>query len=251
MVVVHCDLGEMEWPGTKELAEEQARHYGLRFEVVARPQGDILQHVLDRHETLKAAGKTASPFPSSEQRWCTSDHKRGQVSKLLTQLVTETTSAWPSLTKRFDSSNFKLPRRPVRILQCMGMRAKESSARSKLKPFKLDKHNTNTKRIVHVWLPIFDMAEDEVWADIRESGVKHHWAYDLGMNRLSCSFCIYAPRDALLLAGIYRTSLLRRYVEVEKQVKSSFRKELALADVLADVESGKVPQLPLPRWEMA
>src|SRR4051794_6869526 len=31
IVVAHADLGRVEWPGTRELAEEQARHYGLTF----------------------------------------------------------------------------------------------------------------------------------------------------------------------------------------------------------------------------
>jgi 3'-phosphoadenosine 5'-phosphosulfate sulfotransferase (PAPS reductase)/FAD synthetase len=48
VVVVHCDLGRVEWKGTRELAEEQARHYGVRFEVVSRPQGDLLQHIEQR-----------------------------------------------------------------------------------------------------------------------------------------------------------------------------------------------------------
>ena len=36
IVVVHCDLGRVEWQGTRELAEAQARYYGVRFEVVKR-----------------------------------------------------------------------------------------------------------------------------------------------------------------------------------------------------------------------
>ena len=35
LVVVHADLGRVEWPGTRELAELQARPYGFRFEVVS------------------------------------------------------------------------------------------------------------------------------------------------------------------------------------------------------------------------
>ena len=31
VVVAHADLGRVEWPGTRELAEEQARHYSLDF----------------------------------------------------------------------------------------------------------------------------------------------------------------------------------------------------------------------------
>ena len=68
LVVVHADLGRVEWPGTKDLARRQAAHYGLRFESMARPQGDLLAHIEQR-----------GMFPSSTTRLCTSDHKRGQV----------------------------------------------------------------------------------------------------------------------------------------------------------------------------
>src|SRR5438045_8165707 len=68
LVVVHADLGRVEWPGTRELAEEQARHYGLAFTAVSRPQGDLLNRILQR-----------GMFPSPTVRWCTSDHKRGPV----------------------------------------------------------------------------------------------------------------------------------------------------------------------------
>lgn len=63
LVVAHADLGRAEWPGTRELAEEQARHYGLTFLVVRRPQGDLLQHIRKRRM-----------FPSPRARFCTSDH---------------------------------------------------------------------------------------------------------------------------------------------------------------------------------
>ena len=42
LIVVHADLGRVEWEGTRELAQEQAEHYGLRFEVVRREKGDLL-----------------------------------------------------------------------------------------------------------------------------------------------------------------------------------------------------------------
>ena len=48
LVVAHADLGRVEWPGTRELAEEQARHYGLEFVAVSRPQGDLLEHIAQR-----------------------------------------------------------------------------------------------------------------------------------------------------------------------------------------------------------
>jgi hypothetical protein len=38
LLVAHADLGRVEWPGTRQLAEEQARHYGLEFIAVKRPR---------------------------------------------------------------------------------------------------------------------------------------------------------------------------------------------------------------------
>ncbi|HEX5271798.1 MAG TPA: hypothetical protein VFW33_14975 [Gemmataceae bacterium] len=70
LVVAHADLGRVEWPGTRELAEEQARHYGLEFVAVSRPQGDLLDHVARR-----------GMFPSPSVRWCTSDHLCGPPHK--------------------------------------------------------------------------------------------------------------------------------------------------------------------------
>src|SRR4051812_5772861 len=48
LVAVHADLGRVEWEGTRELAEKQAQHYGIRFEVVRRNGGDLLDHIQKR-----------------------------------------------------------------------------------------------------------------------------------------------------------------------------------------------------------
>src|SRR4051812_40424373 len=105
LVVAHADLGRVEWPGTRELAEEQARHYGLAFSAISRPQGDLLHHIEQRG---------MSPSPSA--RYCTANHKRAPVSALLTRLAQ---------TSRCEGASL------VRILNCMGMRAEESPARAK------------------------------------------------------------------------------------------------------------------------
>ena len=90
MVAVHCDLGRVEWEDTRELAERQVRHYGgIRFEVVSRELGDLLTQVEQRHAANQANGKVQPPWPSSTARYCTSDQKTSQVSKLITQLVNE------------------------------------------------------------------------------------------------------------------------------------------------------------------
>ena len=36
LIVMHTDLGDMEWPTTKEVAQAQADVFGVSFEVVSR-----------------------------------------------------------------------------------------------------------------------------------------------------------------------------------------------------------------------
>jgi 3'-phosphoadenosine 5'-phosphosulfate sulfotransferase (PAPS reductase)/FAD synthetase len=213
IVVVHADLGRVEWRGTRELAQKQADHYCVRFEVVKRRQNDLLDHVRQR-----------GMWPSSKARYCTSDHKRGPIRTLFTRLVRE-----------FEAIN-----RPCRILNCMGMRASESPARSKRKPFKFDASASNGKREVYEWLPIHQWSEDQVWSRIKKSGVEYHPAYDYGMPRLSCCFCIFAPREALMVAGKHNRELLNEYVEVENEINHTFRKDFRIAEIKASIDSGEV-----------
>jgi 3'-phosphoadenosine 5'-phosphosulfate sulfotransferase (PAPS reductase)/FAD synthetase len=213
LVVVHCDLGRVEWRGTRELAEAQARHYGLRFEVVTRPQGDLLDHV-------EARGM----WPSSTARFCTSDHKRGQVRRLMTQLAGETRERGGDV---------------ARILNCMGLRADESPARRKKRPFERDAKASNGRRIVDTWLPIHEWTAEQVWARIARSGVDHHPAYDLGMKRLSCVFCIFAPPAALMIAGEHNRALLDEYVAVERRIGHHFRKSLPIVTIRDALVAGE------------
>src|SRR3954465_13048389 len=76
LIVAHADLGRVEWPGTRELAERQAHCYALEFVAVSRQQGDLLQHVQAR-----------GMFPSPSVRFCTSDHKRTPISTVFTRLA--------------------------------------------------------------------------------------------------------------------------------------------------------------------
>ena len=212
IVVVHSDLGRVEWEGVRELAEEQARHYGNRFEVVSRPQGDLLDHVEQRRM-----------WPSSNARYCTSDHKRGQIYKVMTKLVTEMSLA-----------------RPVKILNCLGIRAQESPARAKKNPFQHDGSASNGKRDVTTWYPIFDWTVEQVWETIYRSGVRWHWAYDAGMSRLSCVFCVFASRKDLLIAARHNPNLLEQYVAVENRISHTFRKDLSLVQIKAAVTDDSV-----------
>ena len=116
---VHCDLGRMEWAGTRELAEKQCLRYGVPLHVISRSQ-DLLSHVEQRRM-----------WPSSTTRYCASDHKRDQVSKMITRLVNYHIATYGA---------------HVHVLNCMGLRAQESSARAKKAPFERNARLSNGKR---------------------------------------------------------------------------------------------------------
>lgn len=216
IVAVHADLGRVEWEGTKELAQKQAEILGLRFESVSRPQGDLLDQVEFQR------GK----WPSSQCRYCTSDQKRGQVLKLLTMLSRETRQA---------------EKKVVRILNCLGIRAQESWKRAEKTPFERNAKASGkgTVKVVDEYFPIFDWTVDQVWAEIARSGLPHHFAYDLGMTRLSCVFCVFAPKAMLMIAGTHNRELLEEYVAVEARIGHTFRDGFKIADVKDALDRGE------------
>jgi hypothetical protein len=69
------------------------------------------------------------------------------------------------------------------------------------------------------------------------------------MPRLSCVFCIFAPKAALVLVGKHNLPLLREYVQVEKEIGHSFRENFKIAEVLEEVEAGKESG-PVTDWKM-
>lgn len=225
VVAVHADLGRVEWQGTKELAAEHCAHYGIPLHVVRREKGDLLAQV-------RARGM----WPDSQNRYCTSDQKRDQVAKLLTALV----------SRMLTQQN---PGRQIRILNCMGFRAEESTARAKRQRLSVNTRVTNGKREVVDWLPIHCWSVQTVWATIKASGVKWHHAYDKGMPRLSCCFCIFAPKDALVVAGRENPELLAEYIAVEKEIGHTFRHGFSIAEVKAAIDADHVPKK-IQNWTM-
>jgi 3'-phosphoadenosine 5'-phosphosulfate sulfotransferase (PAPS reductase)/FAD synthetase len=228
LVAVHCDLGRIEWPGTKALAEEQVRHYGLRFEVVKRPQGDLLEQLVNERKK----------WPDNQNRWCTSDQKTHQVYTLFTRLADE-----------FHGGPTKGPGRaqkdrPCRILDCLGHRREESPKRSKMPQFEHNaKASNKTRRLVDTWRPIHQWTVDQVWDRIRKSGVPHHPAYDLGMPRLSCVFCVFAPRKALIVAGHHNPELLEKYAQAEQTIGHTFRQDQTITEIRDAVAAGERPDM--------
>lgn len=178
ILIVHALLPEVEWDGV----EEHVRNTTLGLPVLTcRSRRTLLQMIEER-----------GMFPSPSNRQCTSDLKRGPIERTIRQ------------------TGFKL------IVNCMGMRAEESSSRSKLTTLKLSTKNSVNKREWYDWLPIHDWLVGEVFATIMRVGQEPHWAYGKGMSRLSCCFCIMSNKADLTTAARLNPALYKRYVELEK-----------------------------------
>jgi len=186
ILLIHADLGDVEWPGNIEHIE--ANSFGLPL-IVARARRGLLQMVLER-----------GMWPSPQQRQCTSDLKRGPIEREV---------------RRFLKAN---PRFSGRVVNCMGMRAQESVSRAKAETFRFNARNSKAGREWFDWLPIHELTKTDVFKTIRNAGQAPHWAYFAGMTRLSCSFCIMASQQDLQTAACLRPDLFQTYSEIEQQI---------------------------------
>ena len=189
MVVVHAPLGEVEWPGTIEHIENTIPA-GVPLILAPVASGKTL---LDR---IEERGR----FPSSSVRFCTSDFKRSPIECEL---------------RRYLKAH---PQYGGVVVSAMGMRALESSARSKRSPWKRSDRNSRAGREWFDWLPIFRLTEPQVFAVIREAGQMPHWVYSRQVSRCSCSFCIFGSRSDLRRAAELRPDLYRRYAQIERRI---------------------------------
>jgi 3'-phosphoadenosine 5'-phosphosulfate sulfotransferase (PAPS reductase)/FAD synthetase len=232
VVVVHADLGDAEWDGVPELAAEHAAHYGLRFEIARREQAGQVETILQRVEQRRM-------WPDAARRWCTSDHKRGPIRKVMTRLVAEIRDARPDT------------QRPVHLLNVMGLRAEESAARARRLPYAPNPSATNGRRRVDDWYPIHHWSVSQVWARIGTAGTRPHHAYRDGMSRLSCRFCVLASRSDLVCSARLNPELAHRHADVEQRVGHRFRADLSMADIIAEANGTQAQLSLLPLADIA
>lgn len=157
-----------------EFARERCAEFGLELILVRNPRRTYLEMIEQR-----------GMFPSAKFRQCTSDLKRGPIEKYVR-----------SLHHRV-------------IVNCIGIRAEESNARSRLSPLELNRSLTTRARTVYNWLPIFDQTLGEVLTWHWVNAIRLHPVYvpeyhkdgTTGgyLRRFSCRVCIFST-DADLRA---------------------------------------------------
>ncbi len=197
LVIVHADLGEVEWAGAVDHITRNSGGVPLR---ICKARRNLLQMIEER-------GK----FPSPQQRQCTSDLKRGPIERTIREITRE--------RKAWGVKAWGL------VVNCMGMRAEESSGRKKLKPFNFNTSNSKAGREWYDWLPIHEWSKQDVFDKIAEAGQRPHLVYELGMSRFSCVFCIMANEADLKTAARLATErpellndphLYRKYTSLER-----------------------------------
>jgi len=215
VLVVHATLGESEWPGALEHAQQQAQDAGVPF-IVAEAGKSFLGMVERRFQ-----GRPEVPsWPSASTRQCTSDLKRGPIEREV---------------RRYAQAHGK-----GRIVNCMGMRAAESPSRARKAIFgRNDSQCLSPKektvlvevapsvfvKAQHVtpgrewfnWLPIHTLSTVEVLDTVSQAGQHLHPAYALGNERLSCVFCLFGSAGDLKNGAEQNPELYARYVEMERR----------------------------------
>lgn len=186
LIVIHAILPEVEWEGVTEHIEATIGSAPLIFAQAKKTFFEMVEH--------------RGMFPSPSYRQCTSDLKRNPIEREI---------------RRYLASH---PEFNGLVVNCMGMRAEESTGRAKLQPLKLNAKNSIAGREWYDWLPIHDWLVAQVFSEIERASQKPHWAYEAGMSRLSCCFCIMANQSDLTTAARLAPDLYWRYVETERRL---------------------------------
>lgn len=221
---IHADLGLIEWRSTPEMVETIADLLNVGLIVVRRRAGGLIERwrqrwvsSVRRYEELETY-QLVSPFSSARLRFCTGETKVQPIGS--------------DLKRRFAGET---------IISVVGIRRDESLARAKAAISKVDTrfaaegNRAGTKMIT--WHPIVDWSADTVFRYHEQRSIPLHEAYRRGADRLSCSYCVLAGLNNLVVSSqcAGNHSAYRQIVDLELKSGFSFQPNRWLADVSPQV----------------
>lgn len=216
-VLVHSDLGRIEWKDSLPSCERLAHRLGLELMVERRRAGDMLdrwekrwQNNVSRYEDLSCV-KLILPWSTPSMRFCTSELKTAVIAS--------------ALKKRFPQGE---------IINVTGIRRQESLNRRKM-PVSAP-HSGLTRRggTGLTWNAIIEWPVQDVVYAIHEAGLALHEAYlRYGVSRVSCAFCIMSSEADLIASALCEDNHepYIRMVELEATSTFAFQGSRWLADV--------------------
>lgn len=216
-VLIHSDLGRVEWKDSLPACERLAEKMGWELMVVRRKAGDMLARWqgrwtanVKRYAELSCV-KLILPWSTPSMRFCTSELK----SKVIAA----------GLRKRFPAAE---------ILSVTGIRREESANRAKM-PVDAPNSDLARKHATGItWNAIIEWGIGSVLQEIADAGLELHEAYTkYGTSRVSCAFCIMSSGSDLLAAAGCEDNqdLYRVMVELEAISGFGFQGSRWLADV--------------------
>lgn len=222
-VLVHSDLGRVEWKDSLPTCQRLADRLDRELIVLRRSAGDMMDRwqarwasSVERYRSLSCV-KLILPWSTPSMRFCTSELK--------TDVITR------DLVRRFPGST---------ILSVSGIRADESSQRSKAPIFKPQAKLTSAKYATRGldWHPILGWSRDDVFAYMALKGFDPHEAYPrYGSSRVSCCYCIMSTLADLIAAASCPDNhdIYREMVALEIASTFAFQGDRWLGDVAPDL----------------
>lgn len=218
-VLIHSDLGRVEWADSLPTCERLAGRLGLELVVVRRAAGGLMERWLTRWANNVARYASLScvrlilPWSTASMRFCTSELKTAVICR--------------ELVRRFPGHV---------ILSATGIRAEESPKRAQQPIAKAQpKLSSVTHRTSgYDWHPLHTWKLGDVWAIHDRTGFPRHEAYRVyGSSRVSCAFCILASQaDLTAAAGCEANQdVYREMVDLELTSTFAFRESAWLGDV--------------------
>lgn len=245
VMAIHADLGRADWPQSLSQCQHMTQGAGIPLLTVQRTDGaDLVEHI--KRRMAKLAG-TGTPFwPSSSNRFCTSDLKRDPIDK------------------KYRENDLGL------LVSVEGIRAEESPARAKKPPLEVRSRITTkvlkkespsravglwepgAGRLALTWNPILEFSEEDVYQgaghSLAERNQRRAWykegkieqalagwlmhpAYVFGSNRVSCMVCILASVNDLRVGALHGAELYRTYRGWEVESGFTFKSKWSLGEL--------------------
>lgn len=219
VVLIHSDLGRVEWRDSLPSCQRLADKLGLELIVVRRKAGDMLDKWRQRwcgnvgRYALLECVQLILPWSTPKMRFCTSELK--------VQVICQ------ELVKRFPGQV---------ILSVSGIRREESTKRAVAPVLRSQPllFRTRSKTIGYDWHVILDWRLSQVLGFLQKEGVLLHEAYTkYHTSRVSCCFCILASKGDLVASSTceHNQAVYCDLVELELDSTFSFQDGQWLADI--------------------
>lgn len=192
LVVVHADLGEMEWEPMHGWIERNA--FGLPV------------HIVRSEMSFDTMARKYGRLPSGQQQFCTDFLKTTPIEAFIHSYMAE--------------------RGLTRAINATGMRAEESRRRALKSPLQVSEMRRPRKfpdHTIHDWLPIFGYTHEEVVQEITMAGQTMHEVYSKGFSRLSCVFCVNGRIEEHKRAAELRPELAAKMAKLERDLGRTIR----------------------------